>query len=65
MIHNMLMEPITISSIIGASAFAVWFSKVRFQPEIERNLTKIEAATSEKETVVAEHRLNNKTNKSQ
>jgi len=58
----MLMEAITISSILGASAFAVWFVKARFQPEIERNLTKIEAAASEKETVVAERRINNKTN---
>lgn len=62
MIHNMLMEAITISSIVGVCAFAVWFAKARFQPEIERNLTKIEAAASEEETVVAERRLNNKTN---
>ena len=53
-IHNMLMEAITISSIIGASAFAVWFVKARFQPEIERNLTKIEAATPAEEMIVAE-----------
>lgn len=62
MIDNMLMEAITISSIVGVSAFAVWFAKAKFQPEIERNLTKIEAAASEKETVVAERRINNKTN---
>jgi hypothetical protein len=62
MINNMLIEAITISSIVGVSAFAVWFAKAKFQPEIERNLTKIEAAASEKETVVAERRLNNKTN---
>jgi hypothetical protein len=62
MIDNMLMEAITISSIVGVSAFAVWFAKAKFQPEIERNLTKIEAAASEKETVVAERRLNNETN---
>jgi hypothetical protein len=62
MVDNMLMEAITISSIVGVSAFAVWFAKAKFQPEIERNLTKIEAAASEKETVVAERRLNNKTN---
>jgi hypothetical protein len=62
MIDNMLIEAITISSIVGVSAFAVWFAKAKFQPEIERNLTKIEAAASEKETVVAERRLNNKTN---
>jgi hypothetical protein len=62
MIDNMLMEAITISSIVGVSAFAVWFAKAKFQPEIERNLTKIESAASEKETVVAERRINNKTN---
>ena len=54
MIHDMLMEAITIGSIIGASAFAVWFAKARFQPEIERSLTKIEAAApEEEETIVA------------
>ena len=45
----MLMEAITISSILGASAFAVWFVKARFQPEIERSLTKIEPAVAAKE----------------
>ena len=44
----MLMEAITISSILGASAFAVWFIKARFQPEIEKSLTKIEAGSSSK-----------------
>jgi hypothetical protein len=66
--HNMLMEAITISSIMGASALAVWFAKGRFQPEIERSLTKIEAATTtttttEQETIAARHRPGNKTNK--
>lgn len=61
----MLMEAITISSILGASAFAVWFAKARFQPEIERSLNKIEvaaAAAAEEETMVANHRLSNETN---
>ena len=49
----MLMEAITISSILVASLFAVWFVKARFQPEIERSLTKIEAAAPEEETIVA------------
>ena len=53
MIHDMLMEAITIGSIIGASAFAVWFAKARFQPEIERSLAKMEAAAPEEETIVA------------
>lgn len=60
--HNMLMEAITISSVVGASAFAVWFAKTRFQPEIERGLTKIEAAAPEEETIAAKHRLSNKVN---
>jgi hypothetical protein len=61
----MLMEAITISSIVGASAFAVWFAKARFQPEIERSLAKIEAATTattEQKTIATRHRLGNKTN---
>jgi hypothetical protein len=53
MINDMLMEAITIGSIIGASALAVWFAKASFQPEIERSLTKIEAAAPEEETIVA------------
>lgn len=61
----MLMEAITISSILGASAFAVWFAKTRFQPEIERSMTKIEAAAAaaaaKEETIVAKHRLSNET----
>lgn len=56
----MIMEAITISAIIGTSAFAVWFAKGRFQPEIERNLTKIETATLEEKTIVAKRRLSNK-----
>lgn len=56
----MLMEAITISSILGASAFAVWFVKARFQPEIERSLTNIEAAVAAKEeTIVTKQRLSN------
>lgn len=58
----MLMEAITISSILGASAFAVWFIKARFQPEIEKSLTKIEAAvTAKEETIVTKQRLSNET----
>ena len=61
----MITEAITISSIVGASALAVWFAKGRFQPEIERSLAKIEAATTtttEQETIAARHRPSNKTN---
>jgi hypothetical protein len=60
----MITEAITISSIVGASALAVWFAKGRFQPEIERSLAKIEAATTttEQETIAARHGPSNKTN---
>lgn len=64
----MIMEAITISSIMGASALAVWFAKGRFQPEIERSLAKIEAATTttttttKQETIAARHGPSNKTN---
>ncbi len=56
----MFIEAITISSILGASAFAVWFAKSRFQPEIERNLINIEAASQEKEAIVAKNESSKK-----
>jgi hypothetical protein len=58
----MIIEAITISAILGGSAFAVWFAKSRFQPEIERSLIKTEAAAEEKETIVAKRGTSNKTN---
>jgi hypothetical protein len=58
----MFIEAITISAILGGSAFAVWFAKSRFQPEIERSLTRIEAAAQEKETIVAKRGTSNKIN---
>jgi hypothetical protein len=60
----MITEAITISAILGGSAFAVWFAKSKFQPEIERSLIKTEAAAAEeKETILAKRgRSNNKTN---
>jgi hypothetical protein len=54
------VEAITISAILGGSAFAVWFAKSRFQPEIERSLIRIEEAAQEKETVVAKRGTSNK-----
>jgi hypothetical protein len=54
------IEAITISAILGGSAFAVWFAKSRFQPEIERSLIRIEEAAQEKETVVAKRGTSNK-----
>jgi hypothetical protein len=60
-VHNMLMEAITISSILGASALAVWFVRSRFQPEIGRSLTKIEAAAAKEETTVTKQRLSKET----
>jgi hypothetical protein len=56
----MFIEAITISAILGGSAFAVWFAKSRFQPEIERSLIRTEEATQEKETIVAKRGTNNK-----
>ena len=38
----MLEEAITVVAVIGASAAAVWYAKNKFQPEIERNLARIE-----------------------
>jgi hypothetical protein len=38
----MIEEAITIVAVIGASAAAVWYAKNKFQPEIERNLARIE-----------------------
>jgi hypothetical protein len=58
-IVNLILEAITISSIIGASTFAVWFAKSRFQPDIETSvLIKIEAAAEpeEEETIVSNRR---------
>ena len=46
----MITEAITISAFLGASAAAAWLAKVKFQPEIEMNLTKVQA---EKATLVA------------
>jgi hypothetical protein len=45
----MITEAITIGTILGASGAAAWLAKVKFQPEIEKNLAKIET----EETIVA------------
>ncbi len=58
----MIIEAITISAILGGSAFAVWFAKSRFQPDIERSLIKTEAAAQEEETIVAKRGTSNKLN---
>jgi hypothetical protein len=58
----MLIEAITISGILAGSAFAVWFAKSRFQPEIERSLIRIEASAQDKETIVAKRETSNKVN---
>lgn len=46
-LNAMLEEVITIVAIIGASAAAVWYAKNKFQPEIERNLARIEKPAAE------------------
>ena len=39
----MITEAITIGAILGASAAVVWLAKAKFQPEIDRNLSTLEA----------------------
>lgn len=39
----MIVEAVTIGAILAACAAAAWFAKTKFQPEIERNLARIEA----------------------
>lgn len=39
----MITEAITIAVILGGCAATALFAKSKFQPEIERNLAKIEA----------------------
>jgi hypothetical protein len=58
----MIIEAITLSGIIGASAFAVLFARARFQPEIERSLTMTEAAGSKEETIFTKKTPNKKIN---
>lgn len=40
----MMTEAVTIGVILAGCAAAAWFAKVKFQPEIDRSLAKIEAA---------------------
>jgi hypothetical protein len=47
----MLGEAITIAAIIGGCAAAVWYAKNRFQPEIERNLERLERSEAVEEFV--------------
>ena len=49
----MIVEAITIGVILVASGAVAWISKIKFQPEIERSLIKVEA---KEETVVAKSR---------
>lgn len=39
----MISEAVTIVAILGGCAAAAWFAKTKFQPEIEKNLARIEA----------------------
>lgn len=45
----MITEAVTIGVILGGCAVAAWFAKIKFQPEIDRSLAKIEA-------IVARHK---------
>jgi hypothetical protein len=49
----MIEEAITLGAILGASAIAVWFAKVKFQPEIERNLAIVEAHEEKEKSIIA------------
>lgn len=51
----MITEAITIAAILGGCAAAAWFAKTKFQPEIERSLTK----TEQEETLVARRKPRN------
>jgi hypothetical protein len=39
----MITEAVTISIILSGCATAAWFTKTKFQPEIEKNLARIGA----------------------
>lgn len=52
----MLGEVITIAVIIGGCAAAVWYAKKKFQPEIERNLEKLERSEAVEEFVYKKRR---------
>lgn len=47
----MLGEAITVAFIIGGCAAAAWYAKNRFQPEIERNLERLERTEAVEEFV--------------
>lgn len=47
---GMITEAITIGAILGTSGAVAWLAKVKFQPEIERSMTKVAA---EEESIVA------------
>jgi hypothetical protein len=49
---SMLGEAITIAVIIGGCAAAAWYAKNKFQPEIERNLEKLERPAVEMQEFV-------------
>jgi hypothetical protein len=51
----MITEAITIAVILGGCAAAALFAKSKFQPEIERNLARIEA----EEAIVARRKSHN------
>jgi hypothetical protein len=52
----MLEEAITITIIIGGCAAAAWYAKNKFQPEIERNLARLERPEAVKEFVYRKHK---------
>jgi hypothetical protein len=49
----MILESLTIGSILGGSALVTWLAKTKFQPEIERSIA---ATDSEEKAIVAKGR---------
>ena len=47
----MIGEAITIAFLIGGCAAAAWYAKNKFQPEIERNLARLEKSETVEEFV--------------
>lgn len=52
----MLGEAITITIIMGGCAAAAWYAKNKFQPEIERNLAKLERPARMQEFANKKHK---------
>jgi hypothetical protein len=52
-LRTVILESLTIGSILGGSALVTWLGKTRFQPEIERSIA---ATDSEEKAIIAKGR---------